>query len=621
MSTPPSADQLPLAPDGAATQEQWEGAVAAVLRKSGRLTSDDPDSAAWSALTRTTLDGIPVLPLGTPDTAAKLPDPGLPGQAPFTRGAAATRPFGAWDIRARFEDPDAELTAQHITEDLENGVNSVWLVLGQGGLVLEDLDTVLEPVLLDLAPVILDAPERPVLAASEFVRHLVHRGVQPAPGTNLGANPIGHRDKRPMSREVVRDVADLAVREGLRAIMVDGTAVHDRGGSDVQELAYTIAAGAEYLRLLAQAGHDPATAAGLIEFRYAATAEQFPTIAKLRAARQLWARVLELSHVEPDLRGQSQHAVTSRPMMTRYDPYTNMLRTTVAAFSAGVGGASAVTVLPFDEPLGLPETFSRRIARNTSSLLAAEAHIAEVTDPAGGSHAVERLTEDLAVAAWELFGRVEEDGGLIHNLKDGKWDRAITEVVQRRREQVARRTRPITGLSEFPQVAETLPHRRPYAVPRDVVRNGADFEALRDQPAPTPVFVATMGTVAQHTARASFLANLLTAGGITARTVGTTTGVEDVLAAYRHEAVVALAGTDQAYAEWGPDLVTALREAGAEHVVLAGRPVEGLAVDDHAAMGLDALAFLHRTRERLGVEPGAAPGVEPSSGTTTEVEK
>ncbi|MCK0113396.1 methylmalonyl-CoA mutase subunit beta [Ornithinimicrobium sp. F0845] len=616
MSTPPRADHLPLAPDGTATQEEWEGAVAAVLRKSGRLTGDDPDSAAWGALTRTTLDGIPVLPLGTPETAAELPDPGLPGQAPFTRGATATRPFGAWDIRARFEDPDAELTAQHVTEDLENGVNSLWLVLGEAGIALEHLDTVLEPVLLDLAPVVLEAPEEPVRAASEFVRHLVHRGVQPAPGTNLGANPIGHRDKRPMAKEVVRDVADLAVREGLRAIMVDGTAVHDRGGSDVQELAYTIAAGAEYLRLLAQAGHEPDVAAGLIEFRYAATAEQFPTIAKLRAARRLWARVLELSHVTPELRGQSQHAVTSRPMMTRYDPYTNMLRTTVAAFSAGVGGASAITVLPFDEPLGLPESFSRRIARNTSSLLSAESHIAEVTDPAGGAHAVERLTEDLAQAAWELFGRVEEDGGLIHDLKDGSWDRAIAEVVHRRREQVARRTRPITGLSEFPQVAETLPQRRAYPVPRQLVRHGADFEALRDQPVPTPVFVATMGTVAQHTARATFLTNLLTAGGITARTVGATTGVEDVLAAYQGESVVALAGTDREYAEWGPDLVVALRGAGAEHVVLAGRPVEGLAVDDHAAMGLDALAFLHRTRERLGVSTphDGAP-------TTTEVDR
>src|SRR5699024_8462060 len=247
-------------------------------------------------------------------------------------------------------------------------------------------------------------------------------------------------------------------------------------------------------------------------------------------------------------------------------------------FSAGVGGAASVTVLPFDEPLGLPELFSRRIARNTSTLLAAESHIAEVTDPAGGSHAVERLTEDLAVAAWDRFTQVEADGGLLADLTNGSWDADIARVVARRREQVARRERPITGLSEYPQVAETLPQRRPYAVPRDVVRTGADFEALRDQPAPTPVFLATMGSIAQHTGRASFLSNLLTAGGITVRTAGATADVAEVLAAYRHEPVVALAGTQAAYADWGPPLVAALREAGARHIILAGTPVEGLTV-------------------------------------------
>src|SRR5699024_10937149 len=180
-------------------------------------------------------------------------------------------------------------------------------------------------------------------------------------------------------------------------------------------------------------------------------------------------------------------------------------------------------------------------------------------------------------------------------------------------------TRPITGLSEFPQAAETLPQRRAYPIPREVVRHGADFEALRDQPAPTAVFVATLGTVAQHTARATFLTNLLAAGGITARAAGATTGVEDVLATYQGERVVALAGTDQSYAEWGPDLVAALRGAGAEHVVLAGKPVEGLTVDDNAAMGLDALAFLHRTRERLGVPTQPDASSQPDAGPTTEV--
>lgn len=599
MPTTPSTEHLPLAPGQAASRADWEQAVAAVLRKSGRLPEDAPDADVWAALGRTTLDGIAVLPLGTPGAGAGLPDPGYPGQTPFTRGRVAAREFGAWDIRARFEDADAELTAGHVLTDLENGVNSLWLAVGPTGIAPADVSRVLEPVLLDLAPVVLDAPERPVVAASAFVEALVHRGVRPAPGTNLGANPIGSRFPEPMTREVVRDIADLAVREGMRAIVVDGTDAHDRGASDVQEVAYTVAAGAAYLRLLARAGHDVTTAAGLIEFRYAATAEQFPTIAKLRAARRLWSRVLELSHVPPDHRGQAQHAVTSRPMMTRYDPYVNMLRTTVAAFAAGVGGADAVTVLPFDEALGLPESFSRRIARNTSSLLVSESHVARVTDPAGGAQAVEKLTDDMARAAWALFGEIEQSGGIAHALHDGSWDERVRATVATREAQVARRKRPLTGLTEFPQAGETLPERRPYPAPREVVRYGAAFERLRDAPASRSAFLATMGPVAQHTARATFIGNLLAAGGIPAETAGATGGVDDVVAAYQGQPVACLAGTDAAYAEWGRALVAALRSAGARWVVLAGKPVDGIEVDDHAAAGLDALAFLHRTRERL----------------------
>ena len=154
----------------------------------------------------------------------------------------------------------------------------------------------------------------------------------------------------------------------------------------------------------------PDDAAGLVEFRYAVTDEQFAPIAKLRAARRLWARVLELSGAAAAAAPQRQHAVTSRPMMSRYDPYVNLLRTTVAAFAAGVGGADAVTVLPFDSPLGRPETLGRRIARNTSALLISESHLARVADPAGGSFAVERLTDDLAHAGWAELGRLERRG-------------------------------------------------------------------------------------------------------------------------------------------------------------------------------------------------------------------
>jgi len=286
-------------------------------------------------------------------------------------------------------------------------------------------------------------------------------------------------------------------------------------------------------------------------------------------------------------------------MMSAYDPYVNMIRTTIAAFAAGVGGAEAVTVLPFDEPIGLPEAFSRRIARNTSSLLISESHVAIVTDPAGGAHAVEKLTDDLAQTAWSLFGELDATG-IVEAIADGSLQDRIDATVEARSRDVATRTRPLTGLSEFPNLHEQRLERRPYGRTPTVHRHGAEFEALRDDRASTPVFLATMGRIAQHTARATFAANLFAAGGVDTVTAGATEGVDDVVSAYREAGelpVVCLAGADPLYEEWGAELVSALREAGARHVIVAGKTDVG--ADDSAVQGLDALDFLRRTREHL----------------------
>lgn len=607
MSPEPVSDPgfvaVPLAEGLEPTREAWEKATAAVLRKTRRLSEDAPDTDVWATLATTTLDGISITPLGTADLTA--PDAGLPGQRPFTRGASASRELEGWDNRAWFTDPDVDRTAADITTDLENGVNSLWLSLGTGGIGIDALPRLLEPVFVDLAPVVLDAPFEPVEAAEALVAVIADKGVDAAPGTSFGVDPIGaaFRGRGAVDLEVAVAVAQLAHPLGIRALTVDATAVHDAGASDVQELAYSLAAGAQYLRLLLDAGFGIDDAAALIDFRYAATDQQFPTIAKLRAARRLWSRVTELSGVSTAAAGQLQHAVTSRPMMSRYDPYVNLLRTTVAAFAAGVGGAASVTVLPFDEPLGLPEPFSRRIARNTASLLISESHVAAVADPAGGSYAVEKLTDDLARAAWELFGEIDATDSLeaALDLVRGHVDRAVSE----RALSIAKRRQPITGVSEFPNLHEDLPQRRPYPLPLEVHRYAHEFEQMRDDRAATPVFLATLGSVAQHTARATFAANLFAAGGIDTVTAGATEDVDDVVSAYREAGatpVVCLTGNDAAYAAWGADLVTALREAGATHVVLAGRVPDtwqDVEVDATAAMGLDALAFLRTTREEL----------------------
>ncbi|MEJ7832991.1 MAG: methylmalonyl-CoA mutase family protein [Nocardioides sp.] len=542
----------------------WEAAAAAVLRKAKRMTEDDADSLVWDKLTRTTLDGIGVTPLGTSDLLADLQTVGRPTRT------------GDWDIRAHLTGADAGALNEAALLDLNGGVTSLWLQVDDGA----DLAMVLDGVLLDLAPVVLDGGD-----PTAFLQYAEGRELHPA--TNLGVDAAD-------ASGALGATARLALEAGVLGFVVDASAIHDRGASDVQELGYSMAVGASYLRTLTDAGLEIDEAAGLVEFRYAATDEQFPTIAKLRAARRLWARVLELSGATT--LEQRQHAVTSRPMMSKYDPWTNMLRTTVAAFAAGVGGADGVTVLPFDSPLGHPDAMGRRIARNTSALLISESHVARVADPAGGAYAVEKLTDDLAVAAWAEFGRIEQDG--LDAL-----DERITQTAAQRETEVARRERPITGLTEFPNLTESLPERASADEPSDVRRYGASFEALRDEPPTLPVFLATLGTVAQHTARGTFAANLLAAGGITAEAAGATDGVEALLAAYDGQGVVCVAGSDATYAEWGSAAIAALREAGAQHVIVAGAATsstdEGLDADDSCVMGLDALDFLTRTRGHL----------------------
>lgn len=612
---PEATVAVPLAEGTEPDVAAWEKATAAVLRKTKRLADDAPDADVWGLLARTTLDGIDVTPLGTPALVADLADPGLPGQAPFTRGTAATRPLDleGWDVRAWFADPDVDRTADHVTTDLENGVNSLWISVGDGAVPTDALARVLEPVFLDLAPVVVDDPTDPLGAARALDAVLDDKAVDPAPGTSYGADPLGWLARAALGigldgavtdPSVAVELAQLAARRGARGVVVDATAVHDAGGSEVQELAWSLLAGAAYLRLLVDGGLDVDAAADQLDVRLAATDEQFLTIAKLRAARRLWARLLELSGVREDARGQRQHAVTSRPMMASYDPYVNMLRTCVASFAAGVGGATSVTVLPFDEPLGLPEPFSRRIARNTSSLLIHESHVAAVSDPAGGAHLVERLTDDLARAAWQLFGELDAvaaESGLEAALEALRPH--VERTVSERALQVATRERPVTGVSEFPNLHEERPERRPYGRVLPVHRYAREFEAMRDEPAGTPVFLATLGTVAQHTARATFAANLFAAGGIDTVTAGATDGTEAVLQAYRDAGtppVVCLTGPDPLYADWGDELVGALRDAGARRVVVAGKPTAvGVEVDDSCAMGLDALAFLRRTRASL----------------------
>jgi methylmalonyl-CoA mutase len=630
-------EDLPLASEfPAASREQWQHLVEGVLAKSGQAGL--AGAAAEQALATEVEDGLRVQPLYTAEDAA--PDPGWPGFAPFTRGGRAQGPAGAgWDIRQQHAHPDPQRTNELVLADLENGVTSLWLTVGGSGLPVTALGDVLKGVYLDLIGVVLDAGADFAAAAERLFALYTDGPAQIAAGEvrgNLGADPFGQMARTGQDTDTARRLEEatrLAARcardfPGLRTLTVDALPYHEAGASTVQELGLSLSTAVAYLRELTQAGLTAGQAAGQLEFRYAAGADQFLTIAKLRAARRLWSRVAQVCEAGPAAAAQRQHAVTSAVMMTERDPWVNMLRTTVACLAASVGGADAITVLPFDSALGLPDNFARRIARNTQAILHDEASLARVIDPAGGSWYVERLTDQLARGAWAWFQEIERAGGQHAALGSGLIGGRIAENWAKREANLARRREPVTGVSEFPNlgekpvVREAAPARTGGGLPR--VRRSEVFEALRSRSdallaasgARPRIMLAALGPAAVHTARSSFAANLFQAGGIetplSEAAGGSKTEPPDIGAlteAFTASGARAacICSSDALYAEHGAAAAAALKEAGARYVMLAGRPGDreeayrSAGVDAFVFVGCDAVAALNAVYDEIGV--------------------
>ncbi|MFF2023686.1 methylmalonyl-CoA mutase family protein [Streptomyces sp. NPDC058171] len=599
-----------------ATHEQWQRLVEGVLRKSGKEASGDD---AEKALSTTLENGLSTRPLYTPRDA--VADTGFPGFAPFVRGGRAegVAPDG-WDVRQRHAGSDPARVNEAVLADLENGVTSLWLTVGRGGVPVDGLGRALDGVYLDLAPIVLDAGDAYGAAGRALWELYGERGVRPAEARAvLGADPLGHeaRTGREVAGGEAAELARAAVAHwpGVRALTVDALPYHEAGGSAAEELGLSLATGVAYLRLLTDAGLTAEQACGQLEFRYAASADQFLTIAKFRAARRLWARVAEVSGVAGAAGAQRQHAVTSSVMMTRRDPWVNMLRTTLACLGAGVGGADAVTVSPFDEAIGLPDAFARRIARNTSTILLEESHLARVIDPAGGSWYVERLTDELAHLGWEFFRTVERAGGLGAALRSGFVAERLAGTWAVRSRRLATRREPVTGVSEFPLLAERTVERPAHPAPLSGglprVRRDEAYEVLRARSdahlaatgARPKVFLAALGPAAAHTARVTFAANLFQAGGIEPVHDPVTVDAESVAAAFAASgaSLACLCSSDARYEEEAPAVAAALRTAGAGRVLLAGRPGEHPGVDGHVFAGCDAVATLTSVLDFLGV--------------------
>ncbi|GAS92186.1 methylmalonyl-CoA mutase small subunit [Mycolicibacterium brisbanense] len=571
-------------------RDQWRKAVAGVLAKSRRGDSADIPAEPERLLDSATYDGFPIRPLYTSlDTVA---EPSLPGHWPYIRGGDARRDVKAgWRVAEPFPivpGSGVETVNGVLLLALTEGVSALLLrVGGPDGVAAADLDRVLDGVFLDLVPIVFETSgadyretaEKVLALLADFdddqrARLSVDLGADPLTAGFSGRDAAGEAD-------VIAAATQLTGYAGrVRAITVDGPAFHNVGASAALELAGSIAAGVAYLRILGDGGIAAEDALRQISFRYAADDDQFMTIAKLRAARQLWARVAEVVGA-PDRGAATLHAVTSLPMMTQRDPWVNMLRTTLAAFSAGVGGADTITVHPFDVAIpggldGTSTTFARRIARNTQLLLLEESHLGQVLDPAGGSWFVEDLTAQLAEQAWKHFQQIESRGGFVTGQDYLKAE--IAEVAGRRSDDIAHRRTAITGVNEFPNLAEA-----PLSQGDSVLgwaRYAAGFEELRDR---SDAFLAAngvrprvlllpLGPLAEHNIRTTFASNLLASGGIEAINPGTieASNVASAVAEAGSPSVAVLCGTDARYGAEAAAVVAGARAAGVGQVLLAG---------------------------------------------------
>jgi methylmalonyl-CoA mutase len=619
-------DDFPLAAEfPRTTQAEWRKLVEAALK----------GAAFDKRLVTHTSDGLRVEPLY--------------GRAAGAKPVAGRAPGTAWALMQRIDHPDPAAADMQALHDLENGAAGLCLVFAGApaargyGMVANDtaaLDRALSGVMLDLIPLRIETSPFAGRPVANLMMELVDaRKLDPAKLTiDFGLDPIGDmaRTGRALLPWPELSARAGAIAKDVRAkgfdkahlLRADGRAVHEAGGSEAQELVFTLATGVSYLRLLEASGFTLEQARQRISFLMAADADEFLTIAKFRALRKLWARIEQACGLKPEPAFVS--AETAWRMMTRRDPYVNMLRVTIAVTAAGVGGANAISVLPFTAALGLPDAFARRVARNTQLILLEESNLFRVSDPAAGSGGIEALTTQMSQAAWTLFQEIEAAGGAAAALEQGLIQKKIAATRTAREAATARRKDAITGTSDYPNLSElpvaVLDVPRP-AVPAPKaaitfealpqIRMAEPFEALRDASDRTlaktgarpKVFLANLGKLPDFTARATFARNFYEAGGIEALSNDGFNDQAAMIATFRASGakLACLCSSDKVYEREAATAARALAAAGAI-VHLAGRPGEHEAdwrqagIKSFIYVGCDVVSTLQAARGILDVK-------------------
>lgn len=627
MTTPP-VTKLPvhLAGDFAAAKlDQWRAMVDKALKGA------DFDKRLVSK----TADGLRVDPLYTRNDALVSAADAMPGAAPYTRGTKPVRDGQGWNISALHIEQDPAAANAAILDDLEGGVNVIALQVGGLGLppTKDALDVALKDVMLDVCPIALIAGDQTFEAAAALTAVWNARNIPNYQRCgSFGADPLGilavqGNLPEPIEAALARAVALTKLALPLprvSSMTADGVGYHTAGATEAQELACMLSTLVAYLRACETGGNAPKDALPKISVALAADADEFSTIAKLRAARRLVWRVADACGAGDAAASVRFVCPTSYRMLAKRDPWTNILRSTIACTGAALGGADSICVLPFTMALGKPDAFARRVARNIQIVCQEESNLGRVTDPAGGSWYVEQLTDDIAKKAWEIFQDLEARGGMLACLTSGYVQDMIAKAADVRAKAIATGRQEITGVSAFPLLGDdgvkTGPWPKPLAraeskpgievTPLKPHRLGEAFEALRDAADAKggyTVFLASLGEIAEHNVRTTWIKNYLAAGGIATLISDGYKTADEAAAAFKASGAKAacICSSDAVNATLAEPTAAALKAAGANLVLMAGRPgdkeaaLKSAGVDQFLSAGADAVATLKGLQEKL----------------------
>lgn len=539
---------------------------------------------------------------------------GLPGQFPYLRGNKKND--NTWFIRQDIQVDNPEEANAKALDLLNKGIDSLGFKIKGKDVSEEFIHTLLKDICCECIELNFKTCQRQTVKLARFVtQYFKEKGYAPEKlQGSFNFDPIGKMLKKGKDRSELIPTAKelieiLTSYPSFRCIAVNSLQLNNAGAYIYQELGYALAWGNQYLACMTEAGVPVDTAAQKIKFNFGISSNYFMEIAKFRAARLLWAQIV--NEYKPSCLCACQmiaHAETSHFNLTLFDAHVNLLRTQTEAMSAALAGVDSMTVTPFDQAYESPNEFSERIARNQQLLLKEEAHLNRIVDPAAGSYYIENLTVSIAKQAWELFLQVEEEGGMTEAVKAGRIQEAVNGSNKARHEAVSKRKEILLGTNQYPNFTELAGEKSPLTsacccgneneesdtefAALNTDRAASEFEALRLQTEHSgkrpKAFMLTIGNLAMRQARAQFSCNFLACAGYEViDNLGFPSVEEGVKAAINAQAdIIVLCSSDDEYAEYA---IPAFQEVnGRALFIVAGEPA---CMDDLKAAGIEN--FIH----------------------------